>query len=209
MGGLMSGNPNCRKHDSTANRIRLDSYTFAEHVYTLRESGRKSVSATVNWGDESSIAVFIYQDRVTLKYKRTSTGESVSADYTLSFEPNRYGGRERVYFLCPCGQRARYLYIDRKGFVCRQCASLTYPSQRVTKGNSQCVLKMRKAAEKLIPEARTMAPIDLEYARPSKPKGMRWDTYYRYLAALYKAQREYTENFIGTVKRRFRLRFDD
>lgn len=67
---------------------------------------------------------------------------------SLSKVPNNYGGRNRIYFICPhCKSRVRLLYISGKILFCRHCVKLSYPSQRCghkTRQNQQLIELFRK-----------------------------------------------------------------
>ncbi len=73
---------------------------------------------------------------------------SVKHTVFLSKVSNNYGGRNRIYFICPrCKTRVRLLYISGRYLFCRHCTKMSYPSQRRghrTRQNQQLTLLYRK-----------------------------------------------------------------
>lgn len=187
MGGILSGNPNCKTHESTERFLSLDSYQFN----TALNSGKLPIKC----GNDTFI-ITVDSEKVTLIFH--ISGEPENTEQTLYFDtvPNNYGGI-RGYFLCPfCGERIRKVYLYKGLFQCRRCAKLNYPSQQVTKGMDAAALKMEKAVMAICPEAAKMSPHDLTYLHPDKPKGMHYDTYYRRLKVFYQARNAYHAEFI-------------
>lgn len=139
-----------------------------------------------------------------LAYACTSDGDShpVIQDIETSQVRNGFGGKPRTFFICPlCGRRARKLYMRWGLFRCRECARLNYPSQQVTKGTDQCASRMRSILREDFDVVGSFAPVDMGHMTPEKPKWMRWETYYRKLIKLRKAQLAYSDAFIAGALR--------
>jgi len=123
-----------------------------------------------------SIQVRAETDRVILNYQHRCGGKdwkeeqySVLLDWTAC----TYGG-QRAWFLCPevgCGRRVAILYSGRI-FACRHRYRLAYPSQR----ESDDDLAARRADK--IRKRLGWEPGILN-GTGAKPKGMRWQTYWR------------------------------
>lgn len=187
MGGLLSGNPRCKTHESTGRFISLDSYQFNKAL--------NSSKLPIKCGNETFI-ITVDTEKVTITFHLS--GEPEDTDQTIHFDtvPNNYGGI-RGYFLCPlCGERIRKVYLYKGLFRCRRCAKLNYPSQQVKKGVDAAALKMKKAAIAIYPEAAKMTPYDLTYLHPDKPKGMHYNTYYKRLNTFYQSKNAYNAEFI-------------
>lgn len=96
-------------------------------------------------------------------------------EIALSHVINGFGGRSRIYFLCPrCQSRVRYLQAVESGFFCRHCIGLSYPVQRT--GRDQIIYYQ------LLPLFRKLKT-DMSYQDvmtkvPPKPPRMRWKTYF-------------------------------
>lgn len=190
MGGIMSGNPNCKKHESVAQCISIDSFDFNK----CYGQGHFPYHGTAG----EHIILTVEADKVTLTYPIVGAAHNTTQELYFDTIPNQYGG-ERVYFLCPlCSQRVRKLYLYHALFRCRKCAGLNYPSQQVTKGCYAAYLKMKKAAVKLDPRAATMNPHELTRLKPQKKKGMHYDTYFKLLMALYRSQDAYNRAWLAS-----------
>jgi len=107
--------------------------------------------------------------------------------------PSYFGG-SRAFWLCPrCGRRARFLYLKKLGFVCRECAKLNYRCQQRTKDSTNHAHDgLRLAREKLrwTPPF-PVAPMDFPHIVPPRPKGVHRTTYYRYLVRYRQFQKKY------------------
>ena len=143
----------------------------------------------------ASIQVRTEADRVILSYRHRSGGaEWKSEEYPvrLDWTPCTYGGR-RAWFLCPargCGRRVAILY-GGSIIACRHCHGLAYRCQRET----ACDRAARRTAN--IRARLGWAPGILNDAA-GKPKGMRWGTFERLIAAHEAALRE---SLVGMARR--------
>lgn len=187
MGGILSGNPNCKTHGSTARYICLDSFSFNRCQGLPRCVKTKKFHFLVD------------NHTVTVSYRPKGAERNTEQEIAFTQVPNNYGGR-RLYFCCPfCGERVRKLYLYDRLFRCRKCARLNYPSQQVTKGCDHAYLKMRKAVKPLDPEAVNLSPHELSQYRPERPKNMRHNTYYKLLRTFYRSQDEYAKEWMRTA----------
>lgn len=129
------------------------------------------------------------QEAVELSY----TGSPWSVVLELTRTPSGFGG-SCTFWLCPrCDRRARFLYFNGKGFVCRECAKLNYHCQQRTKDSVNHFYDgMKLARDKLHWKPPfPMAPMDFSHVVPDRPKGMHWRTYYRYLVRYMRYQKKY------------------
>ena len=124
----------------------------------------------------ASIGVRTEVDKVILSYRHQrgnedwqSTEHAVLLDWTSC----NYGGR-RAWFRCPadgCGRRVAHLYSG-SFFICRHCNQLAYESQREDSAS-----RMIRKAEKIRVRLGWCPGV---LSNPGqKPKGMRWQTYWR------------------------------
>lgn len=180
MGGIGSG----RRYRSDA-ADSTDDYRSLDVRRWQRDGLLKPTGRAFSWqwtrhGETvASIQVRAEADRVILDYRHRSGGNdwkdknySVQLDWT----PCTYGGR-RAWFLCPasgCGRRVAILYCGGI-FACRHCYQLAYPSQRETDDD-----RAARQADK-IRERLGWVPGILN-GTGGKPKGMRWQTFWRLLA---------------------------
>lgn len=107
--------------------------------------------------------------------------------------PAGFGG-SRALWVCPCcGERARYLYYNGKGFLCRECAKLNYRSQQRTRDSLRHVEDgLKLAREKLHWEPPAwVTPLDFPSLNPPCPRYMHQDTYQRHLARFRRYQEKY------------------
>ena len=77
--------------------------------------------------------------------------EPVQLRVGMGFSPCHYGGRSRPWFLCPgeeCSRRVATLYLEGRAFLCRRCASLTYPCRRLDR-RDRALLQTRKLRTRL------------------------------------------------------------
>jgi len=103
-------------------------------------------------------------------------------------------GGSRAFWVCPrCGRRARYLYFNGKGFLCRECAKLNYRSQQRTRDSLRHVEDgLRLARERLGWEPPAwVTPLDFPSLNPPRPRYMHQDTYQRHLARFRRYQERY------------------
>ena len=100
-------------------------------------------------------------------------GEVVQIERT----PQRLGGT-RAWFLCPlCARRCAILYP----VYCRKCMGLHYRSERLGLSD-RAVLRTRRLRKRL-----GRASDDVTLPIPSKPKWMRWHTYFARLRQIQEA----------------------
>jgi hypothetical protein len=151
-------------------------------VRQLQRKGLLSTGHAFSWqwtrnGEQvASIQVRTEVDRIILSYRQRSGGEAwQDKEYPvrLDWTDCNYGG-QRAWFLCPaagCGRRVAVLYCGTI-FACRHCHQLAYPSQREDRAS----LMIRKA-DKIRDRLGWMPGI--VNGSGQKPKGMRWQTYWR------------------------------
>jgi len=147
-----------------------------EKPYTLTFSSNKT-------DRENTIGVYTQADQIRLEYtmtnKRAGEDEEVSYNVPVEWTECNFGGH-RSWFICPgtgCGRRVEKLYKppNQTYFACRHCHEITYhrcnisgKPVRVTMYKKKCV------AEKL---GEDNPDGSLWALKPTKPKGMHWDTY--------------------------------
>ena len=163
-----------RTHRSLIEFPRVDSFVFSD---MLRDMVSEPITV------EGS-KVSLYRDRLVIDGER---GEIVCR---FSFVKSGFGGRPRVFFRCPiCGGRCRYLYLNPSNLggyaACRKCARGNYPSQTVTRGLGQELIRIRSFLRDIFNEAcDDLSAEELTIYVPKKPRGMHHVTYYKSLAAL-------------------------
>ncbi len=182
-----------RTHGCTMSYRSIDSFMLAK---ALGEAQR--VNTVVSWQDGASVYARIDREQVVLAY--SIGGEPQRAEIMLDWTPRGYGG-ENAFFLCPrCGDRYRKLYLHGKGFACRRCARLNYPSQQygdldVARLKVRRVLKALGATPEQLNDGR-----DVCDWLPEKPPRMRYKTYYRYCRQLQRARQEWHSLFIRAAR---------
>lgn len=103
-------------------------------------------------------------------------------------------GGDRAFWCCPrCGNRSRFLYFKKAGFVCRECAGLNYASQQRTKNSINHFRDgLKLAREKLGWEPQNwIVPIEFPYISPPRPKYMHKSVYLRHLTRYRRYQKKY------------------
>ena len=134
-------------------------------------------------------------------------GKDWSQTLELSRKENGFGGNQ-VFFLCPgCGERRRFLYLTRAGFLCRKCSRLNYRSQQATRSDSMYYYDkgMALAEKHLEPPP---FPVDgFGFCRwiPSRPRYMHQATYRRYLRRFAKYQEQHQRRQLEDMARILRL----
>lgn len=113
-------------------------------------------------------------DHIILNYRhRKNGGECQNFNYSISLVwSDCHLGGQRPWFICPalgCGCRVAILY-DGNIFACRNCFSLTYPSQRET-----ISYRASRKADKIRSRLGWEDGFLNEDGR--KPKGMHWETF--------------------------------
>lgn len=156
-------------------RLARDGYLKPGMGYGWRWSRHGEVVASIN--------VTVEVDRVLLNYRtRDHGGEWQDRRYPVLLDKTAcHLGGERVWWLCPvagCGKRVAVLY-GGKVFACRHCHRLAYRCQRETAGD-HATRRANTLRDRL-----GWVPGILNDAG-SKPKGMRWRTYWQ-LRAQYEA----------------------
>jgi len=196
MGSWGSGGHN-RKRGYTAGHISLDSFQMAKSIPI--KGGQAEL--IMRWDNGNSISVILCSGHLIASY--SSEGEPIKGRICFDRVPNNYGGADRVYFSCPyCARRSRMLYCHNKRFKCRICARLNYVSQQTTKGNDLAIFKIRRMLrEKFGVDPSGMAPCELDYYTPPKPKGMHWRTYERLMRELRRLQCDYLNEFVASSLR--------
>lgn len=176
MGGMGSGR---RYRNDVANCT--DDYRSLD-VRRWQRDGLLTPGRAFNWqwtrqGEiVASIQVRTEADQVILNYRHRSGGKDWKhEEYSvrLNWTACTYGGR-RAWFLCPtvgCGRRVALLY-GGSIFACRHCYRLAYPSQRET-DDDRAVRQADKIRERLGWE------LGILNGTGGKPKGMRWQTFWR------------------------------
>ena len=139
-------------------------------VWTWRRGAR--VVGSINMRSEA--------DFVVLSYRRQPTGgEWRDEEYPVRIVRTACNlGGSRPWFLCPamgCGRRVAILYGGGI-FACRQCHRLAYGSSREDAGD-RAARKADRLRERLGWEAGILN------GPGSKPKWMRWRTFWRLSAA--------------------------
>lgn len=111
-----------------------------------------------------------------------------------------FGGR-RPWFRCPgfsngspCGRRVAKIYMRGRYFRCRRCHGLAYPSQTVTLGDRP-LDRAQKIRMRLGGSANMTEPF------PGKPKGMHWQTYWRWSDKGRNAEMEHLRIFQSKFSR--------
>lgn len=172
-----------KTHGQIERMDRIDSF----------EAGRIEVRGVliVTRGSEtlSLICDHYDQELVELSYPGSRWHDTLELTHVRS----GFGGN-RTFWLCPrCGQRARYLYFRKPGFLCRECAKLNYRSQQRTKSSINHYRDgMKLAREKLRWEPLIdVMPMDFPHVTPDRPRYMHEATYQRYLARFRKYQAAY------------------
>lgn len=111
----------------------------------------------------------------------------------LSRKENGFGCSQ-PFFLCPvCGDRRRFLYLTRAGFLCRKCSRLNYRSQQATRSDSMYYYDKGMALAKKHMEPPPFPVDGFGFCRwmPSRPRYMHQTTYRRYLQRFAKYQEQH------------------
>jgi hypothetical protein len=163
---------------SAENYHRLDIRELRKHGY-LRPGSFFRLRWTRGGDETGSIQGHSTHDSVVLSYRHKSHGSDdwKSENYPVYLDRTlcNYGGK-RVWFQCPavgCGRRVAVLYGGGI-FACRHCHRLAYESQREQPHGR--ALRRTQAIRMKLGGSSSMAD-DF----PQKPKGMHWQTYWRYV----------------------------
>jgi hypothetical protein len=125
-----------------------------------------------------------------------------SVDYTvpITWTACNYGG-ERPWFVCPggvnvyaCHRRVAKLYLSGEYFLCRHCQDLTYETRQLGRKDS-ALRKCQKIRRRLGGSANMIEPF------PPRPKGMHLKTYMRLWREHDKAEQQYTEIMLASLKK--------
>ena len=198
MGGMGSGRRYQGGRSTTENYRPL--YVRKLHTAGLLTAGHVALWNWYSRGElRASIQVQAREDHVSLIYTATENGERREYSYPvrLDWTPCQYGG-ERPWFLCPsCRRRVAILYGGAV-FACRHCYRLAYESQRERDYD-----RLAGRADKI--RRRLGWPVGILNPTPwTKPKGMRWLTFWRLTAEhnrLVGASLEGMSEHLGTVRR--------
>jgi hypothetical protein len=89
--------------------------------------------------------------------------------YSYEFSQPHFGGRVPWFLWPACGRRVTKIYLACQTLACRVCFNLVYESQ--AEGQLEQLLSyFEKLGENVL----------IDRHRVSKPKWMRWQTFYRY-----------------------------
>lgn len=192
MGGYGSGGHN-KKRGKAENYPRIDSFMFGKIQKPLY--GAKISFGTTN----NNIAASIFENGVRLSYSVSEDGEhikDVNDHIYFSYCDNNYGGKPRIYFICPyCSGRVRMIYLRNYHFMCRKCGNLNYNSQQTTKDEMMVFYKASKLLNNKLKHKDDIAPADLTSLRVKKPKYMHYRTYYKHMKRYKQFVREYDTRF--------------
>jgi hypothetical protein len=120
----------------------------------------------------TSIDVTIRPAELLLDYS-TNDGHKIVDSIPLEYSPCHFGGR-RPWFICPsCRKRKTVLYCARY-FRCATCLNLTYSSLHERK-SERPLNRLLRRRWKLGGDRALSEPF------PEKPKGMRWEKYFKLL----------------------------
>ena len=188
MGGYGSGGHN-QKRGKAEYYPRLDSFIFGK-VQKPQKDIKISFGTTSN-----NIRASAFEDGVRLCYSVSKEGEDIKDvdDYIyFSYCNNNYGGKPRVYFICPyCSGQVRMIYLRNYHFMCRKCGNLNYNSQQATKDEMLVFYRARKLLNNKLKHKGDIAPADLTSLRIKKPKYMHYRTYYKHMKKYNQLVREY------------------
>lgn len=157
-------------------------------------SNRKN-SSTARFNNIDSFSLnHKYQTESAIVLKINGTPHNVS----LNKVPNNYGGQDRIYFNCPrCHSRVRLLYATKDALFCRNCAKLSYPSQRCG--------HISKVFYQLLPLFRRLkANTGNEYMiqhLPPRPIFMHYKTYENIIGRITALQNQHWTQFIGRAQK--------
>jgi len=180
MGGMGSGRRSSYGgRNTTEDSLPLD-------IRKIKRTGLLMPGRTLSWewlvNDKpvASIRVNVEVERVVLAYRHRGRAESewqnVEQSVYIAHTRCSYGGT-RPWWLCPsCGRRVAVLYNSGKLYACRHCYRLAYASQV-----ENAYDRARRQAQKIRILLGGTGNMTEQF--PSKPKRMRWTTYWRLLAA--------------------------
>lgn len=135
-------------------------------------------------------------------------GKKWSQTLELSRKENGFGGSQ-AFFLCPaCGERRRFLYLTRAGFLCRKCSRLNYRSQQETRSNSMYYYDKGVAlVEKHLDTWPRVRPDGFSFCDwvPERPRYMHKTTYRRYLRRFAKYQHHHQKRQLEDMARLLKL----
>ena len=125
----------------------------------------------------------------------------------LSRKRNGYGGSQ-AFFLCPaCGERRRYLYLTKAGFLCRKCSRLNYRSQQATHSDSMYYYDkgMALAEKHLEPPPFHIDGFGFSRWIPERPRYMHQSTYGKYLRRFAKYQDQHQRRQLEDIAKILRI----
>lgn len=177
MGGLGSGRWGWHRPKPLADDCLGLDVNWLHRKGMLRPGRWASVSWVQGEKTVGTIDVTAWDGLLRLRYRwQEGDGPWKDEDYWVPIEwtPCHFGGK-RPWFRCVgpgCGRRVGKLYLRHGLFLCRHCHGLAYESQRKGKGE-RLLRRAQKIRERLGGKPGFLTPF------PPKPKGMRWETYYR------------------------------
>jgi hypothetical protein len=114
-----------------------------------------------------------------IRWLPRSLTASLPVEVTRTAQPL---GGQGAWWVCPtCEQRVRIIYRDGESWRCRRCADLQYPPEYRCFSTRQ-VYRARRLRARLGDGGGVYGPL------PSRPRGMRRDTYQRLVAELKQAE---------------------
>lgn len=174
MGGMGSGDYQGRRKGTTTHLRQLD-------IRALARRGLLYPGAPFAWSwtrnGEPYGAVTLWSTGTTLgvRYSRqVNGGDWQQRDESLAIERTHcHLGGYRAWFQCPaCGRRCAILYLTPRGFRCRICGALNYPSTRQS-AEHRALARMQAIRRRL------GWPLGGGDRHAGKPDGMGWRTYAR------------------------------
>lgn len=178
MGGWGSGRRlgvSCKSLQES--HLRLD-------VRRLKKLGSLVPGKSVDWvwqfsqTSTASVRITIWDVGIALSYKVSGSGSNEWNEkrYAIPVEwTSCHLGGSRPWFRCPaeaCARRVAILYLKTGMFLCRHCHNLSYSSQKES-DTDRLASNVNKIRRRLGWEEGV-----LNDPLRSKPKGMRWKTYY-------------------------------
>lgn len=195
MYGVEKGGGWNRTHGTVEGHKQLDSFSISNGIPEVGE-----FETIITWKDGNRVAALFMRDYIVLGYK--VGGREIREEIQLSRVSNGFGGRDRVYFLCPdCYKRVQLLYLRNGLFRCRSCLKLNYAIQQETKNEGLHARQMFSILRKDFGVVEDLSCFDAAEYRPAKPKWMRRHTYNKKMARLHKAQMAYLDASISSMCR--------
>ena len=197
MGGRNSGHYlRTRDVTLTTDYMNLDIRIFRKRGW-LKTASNKTITWSKNGNTTGSINYAINENELTLNYRiRTNRGdwEDIVQTIVIATTPCNFGGN-RKWFKCPeCENKVLVLYGGRF-FRCRKCHGLIHPSVNESKLDRAC-RAIERYQSILSPDYPVSVLDGLDWL--SKPKWMRYKTYYRIRSEGMIKQREVCQRMIDS-----------